>query len=123
MGMIKEFRDFAVKGNIVDLAIAVIIGAAFGKIVTAFTQSIIMPLISMVAGKQSVTELSIVVGNTIFPLGLFLQAIIDFIIIAFALFLFIKAINSMKRKEVPAPPVTPEEIILLREIRDSLKSR
>src|ERR1043165_733672 len=122
MSMLKEFRDFAVKGNVVDLAIAVVIGAAFGKIVTALTDSIIMPLISMVLGKSSVADLAFTVGHTVFPVGLFLQAIIDFILIAFVLFLVVKGINASKKKEAVAPPAPPsEEVLLLREIRDSLK--
>jgi large conductance mechanosensitive channel len=122
MGMLKEFRDFAMKGNIVDLAVAVIIGGAFGKIVTALTSSIIMPLISLLLGKVAVSDLSFAVGKTIFPIGIFLQAVIDFILIALVLFLIVKAMNSLKRKEEAAPPPpTPEDILLLREIRDELK--
>jgi large conductance mechanosensitive channel len=122
MGMLKEFKDFAMKGNIVDLAVAVIIGGAFGKIVTALTTSIIMPIISLIIGEVAVSEMSFTIGKTIFPIGLFLQAIIDFILIAFVLFLIVKAMNSLKKKEAAAPaPPTSEEILLLREIRDSLK--
>ena len=120
--MLKEFKEFAMKGNIVDLAVAVIIGGAFGKIVTALTNSIIMPIISLVLGKGGVTDISFMIGKTIFPIGIFLQAVIDFILIAFVLFLIIKAMNSMKKKEPEAPPPpTPEDVILLREIRDALK--
>lgn len=122
MGMLKEFREFAMRGNIVDLAIAVIIGGAFGKIVTAFTSTIIMPIISLLIGKGGVMDLSVTIGSTVFPIGLFLQAVIDFILIAFVLFLMIKAINSLKKKEpLPPPAPTPEDILLLREIRDALK--
>jgi len=122
MGMLKEFRDFAMKGNIVDLAVAVIIGGAFGKIVTAFTTSIIMPIISLLLGKVAVSELSFTIGPSVFPIGLFLQAVIDFILIALVLFIIVKAMNSLKKKEEAAPaPPTPEEILLLREIRDELK--
>jgi large conductance mechanosensitive channel len=121
MGMLKEFKEFAMRGNIVDLAVAVVIGTAFGKIVTALTATIIMPIVSLVMGKGGVTDLSVVIGNTVFPIGVFLQSVIDFILTAFILFLIVKAINSMKKKEVPPPAVTPEEITLLREIRDSLK--
>jgi large conductance mechanosensitive channel len=121
MGMIKEFREFAMKGNIVDLAVAVIIGTAFGKIVTALTESIIMPVISLIIGKGGVHELSFSIGKTIFPVGFFLQAVIDFILIAFVLFLMIRAMNSLKKKEEAAPAATPEDIQLLREIRDALK--
>jgi len=125
MGMLKEFRDFAMKGNIVDLAVAVIIGGAFGKIVTALTDTVIMPIISLVMGKGGVHDLSVTIGNTVFPIGGFLQAVIDFILVAFVLFLIIKGMNTiMKKKEQAAPPApTPEDIILLREIRDELKKR
>jgi large conductance mechanosensitive channel len=122
MGMLKEFKDFAMKGNIVDLAVAVIIGGAFGKIVTALTNSIIMPIISLLLGKVAISDLSFAIGKTVFPIGIFLQAIIDFILIALVLFLIVKAMNSLKRKEEAAlPPPTAEEILLLREIRDELK--
>jgi large conductance mechanosensitive channel len=122
MGMLKEFKEFAMKGNIVDLAVAVIIGTAFGKIVTALTSSIIMPIISLVVGKGGVTDMSFAVGNTIFPIGVFLQAVIDFILIAWVLFMIIKVMNTMKKKEEAAPAAaTPEDILLLREIRDALK--
>jgi large conductance mechanosensitive channel len=122
MGMIKEFKEFAMKGNIVDLAIAVIIGGAFGKIVTALTSSIIMPIISLIIGKGGVNDITFTIGQTIFPIGVFLQAVIDFILIAFVLFLMIKAMNAIKKKEEAAAPVaTPEDIMLLREIRDTLK--
>ena len=121
MGMLKEFKEFAMKGNIVDLAVAVIIGGAFGKIVTALTSSIIMPIIAMILGKGGVSELSFMVGNTVFPVGIFFQAVIDFILVAFVLFLIIKAMNSAKKKEEAAPAVIPEDITLLREIRDALK--
>jgi len=120
--MLKEFRDFAMKGNIVDLAVAVIIGGAFGKIVTALTTSIVMPIISLILGKVAVSELSFTIGRSVFPIGLFLQAVIDFILIALVLFIIVKAMNSLKKKEEAAPtPPTPEEILLLREIRDELK--
>lgn len=121
MGMLKEFKEFAMKGNIVDLAVAVVIGGAFGKIVTALTDSIIMPVISLVIGVGGVTDLSFTIGHTVFPVGIFFQAVIDFILIALVLFAVIKAINSMNKKEEAAPAVTPEDITLLREIRDALK--
>ena len=120
--MLKEFREFAMKGNIIDLAVAVIIGGAFGKIVTALTSTIIMPIISLLIGKGGVTDMSFTIGKTIFPIGIFLQSVIDFILIAWVLFLIIKAMNSLKKKEpVPPPAPTPEDVILLREIRDALK--
>ena len=119
--MLKEFKDFAMKGNIVDLAVAVIIGTAFGKIVTALTATIIMPIISLIMGKGGVQDLTVTIGNTVFPIGIFLQSVIDFILVAFVLFLIIKTLNSFKKKEEAAPAVPPEEVILLREIRDALK--
>lgn len=121
MGMLKEFKEFAMKGNIVDLAVAVIIGGAFGKIVMALTESLIMPIIAMLLGKGGISEVSFTAGKTVFPIGIFLQAVIDFILIAFVLFLVIKAMNSAKKKEEAAPAATPEDIALLREIRDALK--
>lgn len=121
MGMIKEFKEFAMKGNIVDLAVAVIIGGAFGKIVTALTDSIIMPIIAMITGKGGMSDVSFTIGNTVFPVGVLIQTVIDFVLIAFVLFLIIKAMNSAKKKEEATPAATPEDITLLREIRDSLK--
>lgn len=124
MSLLKEFKAFAMKGNIVDLAVAVIIGGAFGKIVTALTETIIMPIISMVIGKGGVGELKTTIAGTEFPYGQFLQAVIDFILIAFVLFMIIKVMNKAirKKEEAPAPPPPPsEEVLLLREIRDNLK--
>jgi large conductance mechanosensitive channel len=121
MSIIREFKEFAMRGNIVDLAIAVIIGTAFGKIVTALTTSIIMPIISLLVGGEGFSALSFQIGDTIFPIGVLLQSIIDFILIAWVLFLMIKAMNVIKKKEVVVAAAPPEEIVLLREIRDSLK--
>lgn len=119
--MLKEFKEFAMKGNIIDLAVAVIIGGAFGKIVTALTETIIMPIISLILGKGGVADLSITIGKTVFPIGGFLQAIIDFVLIAFVLFLIIKAMNKVMKKNEDVPAPTAEDIVLLREIRDALK--
>lgn len=119
--MLKEFKEFAMKGNIVDLAVAVIIGGAFGKIVTALTDSLIMPIIALIMGKGGMSDVTFTVGSTIFPVGIFIQAVIDFILIALVLFLIIKAMNSSKKKEEAAPAPTPEDITLLREIRDALR--
>jgi large conductance mechanosensitive channel len=124
MGMLKEFREFAMKGNIVDLAVAVVIGTAFSKIVTALTEKIIMPIVSLVVGKGGVKDLSVTVGKTVFPIGEFFQAVIDFVLVAFVLFLIVKTMNRFMRKkeDAPPPPAPPsEEIVLLREIRDALK--
>lgn len=121
MGFIKEFKEFAMKGNIVDLAVAVIIGGAFGKIVTALTETIIMPIISLVIGKGGVSDIAFKVGETTFPIGGFLQAIIDFILIALVLFIMIKSMNSVMKK-TPPPPAEPSSTDkLLMEIRDELK--
>lgn len=126
MGFIKEFKEFAVKGNVIDLAVAVVLGAAFGKVVTAVTDSIIMPIISLVTGAGGVSKLSIAIGSTVFPYGLLLQAIIDFILIALVLFVIIKGMNTlMRKKEAPAAePKAPEYTLtekLLMEIRDDIK--
>jgi large conductance mechanosensitive channel len=123
MGFIKEFKDFAMKGNIVDLAVAVIIGGAFGKIVTALTDSLIMPIISLIMGKGGMADVKFMVGNTVFPVGIFIQAVIDFILIALVLFIIIKAMNSAMKKEAAAPaPAEPSSTDkLLMEIRDGLK--
>ena len=125
MGFMKEFKEFAVKGNVVDLAVAVVLGAAFGGVVTALTESFIMPVISVVSGKGGVSGLSYTVGSTVFPYGRLLQAIINFILIALVLFLIIKGMNSlMRKKEAPVEPKAPEYTLsekLLMEIRDELK--
>jgi large conductance mechanosensitive channel len=121
MGMLKEFKEFAVKGNIVDLAIAVVLGGAFGAIIKGLTTGVIMPLISLLVGKRDFSELSFMIGGTEFPIGVFVQSVIDFILIAFVLFLIVKAINKLHRKQEEAAAPTPEEILLLREIRDNLK--
>lgn len=118
--MLKEFRDFAIRGNVIDLAVAVIIGGAFGAIVTSLTDKILMPIIGSFIGK-SFDSLTAIVNGVPIQYGAFIQAVINFILIAFFVFLMVKAINRMKKKEVPPPAVTPEEIVLLREIRDSLK--
>ena len=123
MGMIKEFRDFAMKGNIVDLAVAVVIGGAFGAVVTSLTESLIMPLISMILGEDGMKGVSFSIRGTAFPIGKFLQAVINFFLIAFVLFLIIKTMNTLKKKEEAAPAATPEDIQLLREIRDALKNK
>lgn len=118
--MIKEFKEFAMKGNIVDLAVAVILGTAFGEIVTAMTGKILMPIIGSFIG-QSFDSLTVVVNGVAIQYGAFIQAVINFILIALFVFLLIKAMNATKKKEVAAPAATPEDIQLLREIRDALK--
>lgn len=120
MGMLKEFKEFAVKGNIVDLAVAVIMGGAFGAIITSLTDKILMPIIGSFIGKDFAL-LSANVNGVDIQYGAFIQAVINFFLIAFFVFLLVKGINATKKKVVPPPAVTPEEIILLREIRDSLR--
>ena len=116
--MLKEFRDFAVKGNVLDLAVAVIIGGAFGKIISSLVDDILMPVIGKILGDPDYFSTWSAAG---IPIGKFIQAIFNFLVIAFVLFLVIKAINASKKKEVPPPAATPEDIQLLREIRDALK--
>jgi large conductance mechanosensitive channel len=123
MGMLKEFREFALKGNIVDLAVAVIIGGAFGAIISSFVDHVITPLLLAPAldaiGAKDIGELT---WGTV-KYGNFLSAVIKFIVIAFVLFLLVKAINKVMKRKEAAPAPTPEEILLLREIRDALKNR
>jgi large conductance mechanosensitive channel len=122
MGMLKEFRDFAIKGNVVELAVAVIIGAAFGAIVTSFVDDVITPLLLTPALKAAgVADISQLTWGAV-KYGTFLSAVIKFIFVALVLFMMVKGINNMKKKEeAAAPAVTPEDIALLREIRDALK--
>ena len=105
--MLKEFRDFAMRGNVMDLAVAVIIDGAFGKIVTSLVNDILMPLIGLVLGGVNFSELSITVGAAVIKWGAFVQAIIDFIIIAFVIFMLIRTMNRLKREE-PTTPTTKE---------------
>jgi large conductance mechanosensitive channel len=137
--MLKEFKEFAMKGNVLDLAIGVVIGAAFGKIVDSLVKDLIMPIMGLLTGGVDFSNKFIVLkdgasagpyasvdiaqkaGAVTFNYGLFINAIIAFIIIAFAIFLLVKAYNKARNAEPPAPPATPEDVMLLREIRDSLK--
>lgn len=133
MGMLKEFKEFAVKGNVVDMAVGIIIGAAFGKIVTSVVNDLIMPPIGMILGGVDFTDLVITlkeaVGETpavVIAYGKFVQTAVDFTIIAFAIFMLVKGINSLKKKEEEAPAAPPKpsnEEVLLTEIRDLLKNR
>ena len=137
MGFVKEFKDFAMKGNVIDLAVAVIIGGAFGKIVSSFVADIVMPLIGLLLGGVNFTDLKWVIKDAVMENGVekaaatlnygnFIQVTIDFLIIALAIFLAIKAMNSLKKKEEPAPeaPAAPSaEETLLGEIRDLLKEK
>lgn len=144
MGMIKEFKEFAIRGNLVDTAVAFVMGVSFGKIVTSFVDGIIMPLVGMLTGgvdfndkkwvlQQSVSEVKDATGAIVTPAvtevsvkyGAFITNLIDFIIVAFAVFMVIKALNKLKKEEVPAEPAPPpgptDAEKLLAEIRDSLK--
>lgn len=133
MGMISEFKKFAVKGNVMDMAVGIIIGAAFGKIVTAFVNGVMMPPLGMLLGGVDFSDLAIVLKEATenteavtLQWGAFVQTAIDFLIIAFAVFLMVKAMNNMKTKEEekPAEPPKPsKEEALLTEIRDLLKQK
>jgi len=105
--MLKEFREFAIRGNVMDLAVAVIIGGAFGKIITSLVSDVLMPVIGLVLGGVNFSELSITVGAAVIKWGAFVQSIIDFLIIAFVIFLLVRAMNRMKREE-PVTPTTKE---------------
>jgi large conductance mechanosensitive channel len=135
----KEFKEFAMKGSLVEIAVAFVMGGAFGKVITSFTEGLVAPLIGLLTGKDlsknmlvlknGVAEVKDAAGAVIteaqaevsLKWGAFLTAVIDFIIVSFVMFLIIKAINSMKKKEEAAPAAPSEDITLLREIRDALK--
>lgn len=141
MSFMKEFREFAVKGNVIDLAVGVIIGGAFGKIVDSVVNDLIMPVVGLIFGKLDFSNLFVVLGTApdgtphtlealrkagvpVFAYGNFITVAVNFIILAFIIFLMIKQINRLKREappEAPAPEAPAEEVVLLREIRDSLK--
>lgn len=138
MSFMKEFKEFAMRGNVVDMAVGVIIGGAFGKIVTSLVQDVIMPPIGKMLGNLDFKSLFINLGDVsyatlaeaekagapVIKYGAFINTVVDFVIVAFVIFLAIKGMNRMKREEPAAPevpPPTPEDILLLREIRDSLK--
>jgi len=131
MSMMKEFRDFAMRGNVVDMAVGIIIGGAFGKIVSSFVNDVLMPPIGIAIGGVDFSELAFTLKDAsgeaaavTLNYGTFIQTVVDFTIIAFAIFMVIKAMNSMKKKEEEAPPAPPKpskEEELLTEIRDLLK--
>ena len=139
MSFMSEFKEFAMRGNVIDLAVGVVIGGAFGKIVTSLVNDIVMPVIGKVVGGVNFTELAVVLtpaqmgpdgkeaaAAVLLRYGAFIQSIIDFALIAFAIFIAIRVINRLQRKqeEAPAAPAAPaEDIVLLREIRDSLRAR
>lgn len=138
MGMMQEFKDFAVKGNVIDLAVGVIIGGAFGKIVDSAVKDLIMPLVGMILGKVDFSNMYIKLatppegvpdtlealqkaGVPVFAYGNFITIVVNFVILAFVIFMMVKQSNRMKKETPAEPPATPEEVVLLREIRDSLK--
>jgi len=138
MGMIKEFKEFAMKGNVMDMAVGIIIGAAFGKVITSFVKDVLMPPIGLLLGGVDFSDLAINLNESTVAddgtvteavslnYGLFVNTALDFIIVAFAIFMMIKAMNSMKKKEEAAPAKPPEptkEETLLTEIRDVLQAR
>lgn len=123
--MLKEFREFAVKGNVIDLAVGVIIGGAFGKIVTSLVNDMIMPLVGVIIGGHDFSGLSIKIGSAQVLYGNFVQTVVDFLIISFSIFIFIRYLNKLKRKKVEEEVVeTPDQTeVLLTEIRDLLKNQ
>lgn len=133
MSLLKEFKEFAVKGNVVDMAVGIIIGAAFGKIVSSLVNDVIMPPIGVLIGGVDFSDLGIVLQGAVgdapavtLSYGLFIQTVLDFTIVAFAIFMVIKALNKLKRKEEAAPvapPAPSKEELLLTEIRDLLKQQ
>lgn len=143
MGLFKEFREFAVRGNVVDLAVGVIIGAAFGKIVDSLVKDVVMPVVGLVVGKLDFSSQFFVLGSVpegvprtladlakagvpVLAWGNFLTVVVNFAILAFVIFLMVRQVNRMRRAQeaaapAPAPAAPPEDIVLLREIRDSLR--
>jgi len=105
--MLKEFKEFVMRGNVLDLAVAVIIGGAFGKIVSSLVNDILMPLIGLVLGGINFSEMALTVGGAVVAWGAFVQAIVDFLIIAFVIFLIVKSANKTRKKEASAPPAEP----------------
>ena len=133
MSMMSEFKDFAMRGNVVDMAVGIVIGGAFGKIVSSFVADVLMPPLGLLTGGVDFSDKAVTlqaaaegVEAVTLRYGTFIQAVIDFVIIAFAIFLVVKAMNSMKKKEEEAPPAPPEpskEEVLLTEIRDALRAK
>ena len=129
MGFIKEFKEFAVKGNVMDMAVGVIIGGAFGKIVSSLVDDVLMPVVGMFTGNVDFTSLAFQIGDgegaAVLKYGTFIQNVVDFVIVAFCIFLMIKGMNKLKKKEEPAPeaPAGPTQEELLAEIRDLLKNK
>ena len=126
MGLVKEFKDFAMRGNVMDMAVGVIIGGAFGKIVSSLVDDVIMPVIGVVTGGIDFTGLKATIGDANITYGNFIQNIVDFLIVAFCIFLMIKGINTLSKKKEEAsatPPAPTKDQELLAEIRDLLKKQ
>jgi len=123
MSLASEFKEFAMKGSLMDMAAGIIIGAAIGKVVGALVENIIMPLIGTIMGGVDFSTLAIKIGEASFGYGAFIQALIDFIIIAFVIFMLLRGINNMKKSAVEKIEEPTEDVILLKEIRDLLKNR
>ncbi|MBQ9356975.1 MAG: large-conductance mechanosensitive channel protein MscL [Prevotella sp.] len=129
MGFVKEFKEFAMKGNVMDMAVGVIIGGAFGKIVSSLVDDVLMPIVGKLTGGVDFTTLAVTLGSgddaAKIAYGNFIQNVVDFIIVAFCIFIMIKGINKLKKKEEPAPeePKGPTQEELLTEIRDLLKKK
>jgi len=133
MSMVKEFKEFIMRGNVIDLAVGIVIGAAFGKIVSSLVADIIMPPLGLLIGGVNFTDLKVVLGTPLsggepvtLNYGNFIQVLFDFVIVAFAIFLVVKMVNRLKRKQAEAPAVPPaptKDQVLLTEIRDLLKAR
>lgn len=131
MSLVKEFKNFAMRGNVVDMAVGIVIGAAFGKIVSSFVGDVLMPPLGAMLGGLDFTNLAMTIKQAtetspavLWKYGSFIQTVVDFLIVAFAIFMVIKAMNSMKKKEVEQPsqpPKASEEVVLLTQIRDALK--
>ena len=124
--MFKEFKTFIMRGNVMDLAVGVIIGSAFGKIVTSLVNDVLMPLIGILLGKVNFTELSVKIGSSTIKYGMFIQNIVDFLIVAFCIFVMIKIINKVMNKKEDKKeekPVKTDELKVLEEIRDLVKKK
>ena len=131
MGFIKEFKEFAMKGNVMDMAVGVIIGGAFGKIVSSLVDDVLMPIVGMMTGNIDFTTLALTIGEgegaAVLKYGQFIQNVVDFLIVAFCIFLMLKGINKLNKKKeeeaAPAAPAGPTQEELLAEIRDLLKKK
>lgn len=123
MSIVQEFKEFAVKGSLIDMAVGIIIGAAVGKMVSTLVESVLMPLIGVFMGGVDFSGLAINVGDAAIGYGAFIQSLIDFLIVAFVIFMILKFINKLKRQEEEKEESTPEDVALLTEIRDLLKQR